>query len=581
MPRHNYKSTKRIRSPAARATNPVVHSAARQELIQIQKKIVARLQDEIQGSIGRVSPTVELYYDEYAKEVEGFERLSSKRELFDACAAADIVYCGDYHTLRQSQQTARKLVEELARRRANVTVALEMVSIEHQPALDEYMAGGIGEDEFLRRVDYGNTWDFAWAPYREILDVCRRKGLRAVAINSDPAASSSHVLERDFAAANVIVSETAARPDALVFVFDGDLHVARDHLPLIVRSALQRRGLKRRAVIVHQNAEPIYWNLAEQGLERVVDVVRIAADCYCVLSATPLVKLQSYLNWEQNHDELCAFSHPTWRVGEGEPDYTEQMHELVTTIAEFLEIQDPGLDDFIVYTTGDLDFLQALERDPRFKPREIAEIRRQIEASESYFIPKANIIYLSDLTLHRAAEEAAHFINTICSGFDGTRRDARDAFFYRTMKEAIGFFGSRIIDHKRYCVSEEDFREFLNANGKKRLDGEGRQLRAIARLVLRHRAAERRQIETRARLARVDSIYRQPPAMSNAVAHALGYIVGDKLYNALISGKMDKKEIRALFYDPLPPGAAEPRYLALVERLNDVDHGVPKQSERF
>jgi hypothetical protein len=573
----NAKLRKEIRSGSAPSA---ARNAARQELIQIQKRIVARLEDEIEESIGRVSPAVALYYEEYWKEVDGFERISSKEELFEACAAADIVYCGDYHTLRQSQQTARKLIEELARRRANVTVALEMVSIEHQAALDQYLEGALDEEAFLKAVDYGNTWDFQWPPYREILDLCRARGLRAVALNSDPAASSAHVLDRDFAAATVIVREARARPDAVIFVLDGDLHVSRDHLPLIVRSLLQERRLARRAVVVHQNAEPIYWKLAEEGLERVVDVVKIADGCFCVLSATPLVKLQSYLNWEQNHQELCGFTHPAWRAAEGGPDHTEQLHELVETIASFLEIKEAGLDDFIVYTTGDLDFLDALARDARFKPREIAEIRRQIEASESYFIPRANIIYLADFSLHCAAEEAAHFINTICAGFDGARRDGRDAFFYNALKEALGFFGSRIIDHRRYCMSEADFREFLKANRRKRLDPPRKTLREVARHVLAHREAERRAFAT-GRRAPAGAIYRLPPALGSAVAHALGYIVGDKLYNALLAGKVTKKEVRALFYDPLPPGAAEGRYFALVERLHDVDHGVPLERERL
>lgn len=576
MRNRNPKVRKDIRARSTRRPK----SAARQELIQIQKRIVARLEDEIEESIGRVSPAVALYYEEYWKEVDGFERLSSKKELLDACAAADIVYCGDYHTLRQSQQTAKKLIEALARRRANVTVALEMVSIEHQAALDQYMAGALDDQSFLKAVDYGNTWDFQWPPYREILQLCRANGLRAVAINSDPAASSSHVLDRDFAAAGVIVAEAKARPDALLFVLDGDLHVSRDHLPLIVRSLLQQDRLARRAVVVHQNAEPIYWKLAEEGLERVVDVVKIAVDCFCVLSATPLVKLQSYLNWEQNHQELCGFTHPAWRAAEGGPDHTEQLHELVTTIASFLAIKEEGLDDFIVYTTGDLDFLDALARDRRFRAREIAEIRRQIEACESYFIPRANIIYLADFSLHCAAEEAAHFINTICSGFDGARREARDAFFYQALKEALGFFGSRIIDHRRYCMSEDDFRELLKANARKRLDERGRQLRDVAHHVLRHRAAERRYFES-GRLVRTGGIYKLPPALQSGVAHALGYIAGDKLYNAMLAGTVSKKEVRALFYDPLAPGTAEGRYLALVERLHDVGHGVPRQSERF
>ncbi|HVY62994.1 MAG TPA: hypothetical protein VHF22_15155, partial [Planctomycetota bacterium] len=103
-----------------------VPTAARSELIAIQQRIVERLKSEIETSLGKLSPAVEIYYDEYFRELTSFERVSSKRELVAACAAADIVYCGDYHTLRQSQDTAAKLVWELLVSGRDVTVAVEM-----------------------------------------------------------------------------------------------------------------------------------------------------------------------------------------------------------------------------------------------------------------------------------------------------------------------------------------------------------------------------------------------------------------------------------------------------------------------
>jgi hypothetical protein len=257
------------------------------------------------------------------------------------------------------------------------------------------------------------------------------------------------------------------------------------------------------------------------------------------------------------------------------------MNELISTIAGFLEIDEPGLDDFSVYTTGDLDFLEKIAKDRRFSAREISEIRRQVKSNESYFIPRANIIYLADLSTPRAAEEAAHFINTICGGFHSGGRDARDAFYYRAVKEAIGFFGSRIIDHKRYCMSFQDFRGFLAVNRGRRLDHDGAFIRKIARLALKHRDAEVRAIGKKRPLGRAGLVYGQPPAIVNGVAHALGYILGDKLYNALVTGIVTKRYVRQLFYDRLLPGRSEERYLELVERLADVDHGVPADGERF
>jgi uncharacterized iron-regulated protein len=586
----------RRRRTARRRFRP---TRARSELIAIQQRIVERLKHEIEDSIGHASPAVGIYYDEYWKELARFERISSKAELMDSCAAADIVYCGDYHTLRQSQATACKIIWELLLRGRDVTVALEMVGSKHQGVLDQYLAGFIDDPAFLKAVDYQNTWDFHWEPYRRLLGLCRREGLRVIAINSEPEDVNNRLIERDFHAAQLIAEASIARPESLVFVLTGDLHVARDHLPLIVDSVLQRRGQQRKRLVVHQNAETIYWKLAEQGLERKADVVQIGPDCYCVFSATPLVKLQSYVNWEQNHRELSRVVRPDTKnrvpVTAGdldeddpeededdEPDYSEQLQEIVATIAGFLEIEEKGkLDDFSVYTTGELDFLATLSRDKRFTGREIADIKRQVKSSESYFIPKANIIYLATLTLHTAAEEATHFINSICAGFDEAPREPRDAFYYRAVKEALGFFGSRIIDHKRYCMSFEDFEDFLRANRGRRLDLTAHMTRVIGRLALRHRKAELAWLKRGGTIGAVGGIYRGPAAVVNGVSHALGYVLGDKLYNALVAGVVNKRFIKELFYDRLTPGTAELRYLTLVERLNGVQHGVPAEAERF
>ena len=109
-----------------------------------------------------------------------------------------------------------------------------------------------------------------------------------------------HLLERDFRTAKVVAREIEEHPDALVIVFDGDLHVARDHLPFIVENYMQHeRGFDPppQQLIIHQNAEDIYWRLAKERREREINVVRLAHDSYCVLNASPIEKLQSYLNW--------------------------------------------------------------------------------------------------------------------------------------------------------------------------------------------------------------------------------------------------------------------------------------------
>ncbi|MHC4393677.1 MAG: ChaN family lipoprotein, partial [Planctomycetota bacterium] len=403
-------------------------NAARHELIVIQQGIAERLQQEIENSVGEISPMLELYYQEYWRELQAFETVSSRADLVEACLDAAIVYCGDYHSLSASQRTATKLIEEIADSGRAVTVAIEMVHSEHQYVLDRYQRGEINEAAFLEGVEYRKRWDFQWAPYRDLLAVCRERGIAVRAINTDPGESSTRILERDFHAAERITALTEASEDRLVFVLDGDLHVASEHLPMVVRSMLHTRGVQREHVIVHQNAEPIYWQLAEQGLEQLIDVVRVAADVYCVFSATPIVKLQSYLNWQHDHAELHHYLDPMWLGDEDDEhshDYAEQVHEIVRTIADFLHIKHDGLQDLTVFTTRDLDFLDALERDERLTPHAIETVKAHVKAGESYFVPGINVIYLADQSLYAAAEEATHFVNSVLAGFDTAPREPR------------------------------------------------------------------------------------------------------------------------------------------------------------
>lgn len=556
-------------------------SNARQELISIQREIVARLKNDIHAQVGGLPPAVQVYYDEYWREISQFERVSSWQELMATCARADLIYCGDYHTLRNAQETAERLICELVKSGREVVVALELVPAIHQHHLDAFMRRKMTERAFLKAIDYDNAWAFPWAPYRKLLRTCRRLGLRLVAINSEPDDfAPDRVIERDMHAAQIIVGETVANPNALLFVLDGDLHVVTDHLPLIVTSMLNDHAQQpRRQVVVHQNAEPIYWQLAEEGLERLVDVVRIDRDCYCVFSATPLVALQSYLLWQEDHAELTDMTAPFWQQNRVNPNgVVERVHQIVETLSRFLEIEHEGLDNFEVFTTCDLDFLEVLHTNPQFTPAMIEEIRRHVRASESYFIPIANIVYLADLSLFRAAEEATHFLNCLVAGFSFEPRTIRDAFYYQAMREALGFFGSRMIDPRRHCVTEEDFLVFLQEARGRCLDEVDSQVRDLAKLVVRHLEAERYAHAGKSGGPRRGSLFSKPLTLLSALAHAIGYILGDKLYNAVMNGVVSRGEVRELFADPLPPDRSERAYFAWTKRLANIEDRWPSQA---
>ncbi|MCX7703871.1 MAG: ChaN family lipoprotein, partial [Planctomycetota bacterium] len=252
----------------------------REELIRIQKRLVKRLKEEIRHYVREDTPILQKYRDEYEREVRRYARIATQRELIEAVKDSDIVYCGDYHTLAQSQRTPIKILEQVVKERKEIILCLEVVMIKHQKHLDDFIAGRISEAEFLKRIDYAHTWGFLWNRYKIIFDFVKKEKIGAVAINSEPRGIERRLLERDRKAAEVIVGQTKSHPSALIFVLDGDWHIAQSHLPYQVELLLKREKLTRKTLTIFQNAEKIYWQLVNRRLEHRVDVVQLSKGKY-------------------------------------------------------------------------------------------------------------------------------------------------------------------------------------------------------------------------------------------------------------------------------------------------------------
>ena len=615
----------------------------RRDLLAIQRRLWRRLKREITATIAENPANVEIYQEEYERDLQRYERLSSKRELVRACAEADLVYLGDYHTLPQAQKTLVKLLLALSRLNREVVLGMELVHIKDQAHLDRYLEdmNPASEAEFLRAIDYRRTWDFDWPPYREVFQVAQRRGIRVLGINSDPSDhSQDHLLERDFRTSQVVVEEIKRNPEALIVIFDGDLHVARDHLPLLVDNDLRRAGLKpRKRVIVHQNAEEIWWQLARERNED-VNVVALAADAFCVFNASPIEKLHSYLSWVSEQEVLEApLMTSAWEFPSdvdlelGDPDqddeddddeetaedreeervveYTEQVHRLVTTVARFLDIERDDLSDFELFTVNDLDFLGFVdgEEGPAFTERELEDIKRQILSNESYFIPKGDVIYLADFSVVNATEEATHFLHHRCSQYAWEKpRSLAVDFYFRVLTEALGFFGSKVIVPTRECWREKDCELYVERHRAKERErrrsraesGESEPnpqdtgiLQAIpeervkilanqrltlraSRLLLRHKKLEQRYL-SEGEWPGAGRCLTQPTEVHLLLTHMLGHMLGDKLYSGMIRGVVSKDTIRQLFYEPLEqPGVGLARYLELIAKTKDIPHGLPR-----
>jgi hypothetical protein len=551
---------------------------ALREEISFHKEMVRRLKREI-SLIDRHSRRK--YIREFDEEFSGYDELSSLDDLTMAAYQADIIYIGDYHALRQSQTFVARMLDEIARRSRNVHLGMEMIFGRHQRVLDQWVAGEVSEKEFLQRIRYHLDWGYDWGSFRQILDVAKQHRIAVLALDCEPRSGFRYIRKRDLYAAQKIVAVAESDPLAKIVVVFGESHLAAGHLPARVRELLRAKNLERRDLVVVQNIERIYWELAEEGHQH-VDVVRCSPSSYCVFNASPLAKYESY---RQTIDRWKAES-----VDEAELDLTPTIYSMVDRILRFLRLdkykhclQREGsflellVDAFPeVYSNMDLEQFQDVLRASELNATQMSEVNYHVGRNGSCYVPQLNAIFIGKFNLVHGGEEASHFVNMALKGEiyerGGRKYPQADLFYVTVLEEALGFFGSKLIDPSRNHFFETEFYRYHKMSPAmiERETRYGyREFREIIDFILLHKRFERSYQEFDDVPDNLLQGIQSTGERFSILTHELGYFLGQQLYDGYHAGRIRRRELVALFRRSFEAGGeALSVYLDLVERLS-------------
>ena len=239
----------------------------RHEVVRVRKEIHRRNRKRINDSVLGYTKAFRTYENRYHAAIQSYQCRIKLEELDRALARANIVYFGDYHTLKQAQRSFLRLLRRLPSERP-VSIGLEMLQHRHQGYIDQFLAGSIDEKTFLACIEFDPEDMFGnWETYREIFELARERHYRIIGIDASRARGTSKSLRaRDAFAARRLVREHRHHPDHLQLVLIGEMHIAPAHLPLAVQTELTKQDYdETEAVIIYQNAEQIYWHLQERG----------------------------------------------------------------------------------------------------------------------------------------------------------------------------------------------------------------------------------------------------------------------------------------------------------------------------
>jgi uncharacterized iron-regulated protein len=113
-------------------------------------------------------------YDARHKRFSDFETLATE------AAHADVVFLGEHHDDASTHHMELALLQAIARRRANVVLTLEMFERDVQPILDQYLAGAITEEAFLKA---SRPWPNYASDYRPLIEFARVHRWKVIAAN--------------------------------------------------------------------------------------------------------------------------------------------------------------------------------------------------------------------------------------------------------------------------------------------------------------------------------------------------------------------------------------------------------------
>ncbi|MBP7127172.1 ChaN family lipoprotein [Myxococcota bacterium] len=481
---------------------------------------------------------------------------------------ARVILVGDYHTLRQSQRGFLRVIRATRSRR--LVLGLEFVSARYQRAVDDYVAGRIDDEAFLRRTRYTRSWPSyqVWPNFRPIFELARQRQARVVALDCPPEECGT-VWSRSAFAAWRIAETLRETPGSKMAVLMGEAHLAPDHLPRELRQAMDRLGVRGDVLVIHQNLDELWFRMVARGIQDRVDVVRLGEGRFFIPVSTPIAAQASFL--------AAVAGEEAGTVEDGAGIRREFGHYL-RMLARFLGVR-PGrsLAGVTVCGPGNLESVLALES--RVDPETFRLIRRQVLAGESLCLPEWGLVYLAQTGPTHLGEEAAHFLKvSLSSGSVPT--DPVDFLYGRMIHEALGYLGSKVFNPKRKPPSLKLLRK-----RRRREPGDPEEAAAMSaplsvavHLAGWHRARDWRKDFRRDSFDRylktldvVDGVGDLGPEILGPLVHLLGYDMGERIWTAFRNGELPVGKIRDLFRADLEaPGVAFDRWHRLAMSLRSV-----------
>jgi hypothetical protein len=521
-------------------------ASLKRQWLSTRRHLLMQVKGRVDAYGGGLPAGAKSYQKAFEHEFRGPWQLASMAELVDCFHPGSLALAADFHAFAQSQRVHLRLLRQLPAG-AKVVLALECLESRHQSAVDDFMDGKISEEKFLKVIDWDKRWGFPWKNYEPLFRLARDRQWQVCAINLHCEEQKlAGLRRRDQHVAKQLGKAHRRFSGHFIYCVFGEMHLAQRHLPAQLTGQIQK------IIRIFQNSEALYFKMAALGKEQDAELLRRGSDKYCIQSSPPWVKWQSYLIYLE-HSEDLSLQHEDGIPSEA----TDQIKEYTQLLMNDLQDSAPvNLDDLAVYSGGDdrvvLSF-QSLAAPLKTLARE------HVRAERSFYLPEAGFSYLSRASVNHAASLAGLYMQAKISG----RRQSPWRFpeHLRALiyLEALGYFSSKLINHRRKCESLQDLQKQFESMKSKDSGWE------IFKLILDTRLAD--VMRLKGQKLRHKGFKPKRPFSFCEAARSLGHIMGERLYRSFHNNEWSKADVLTLFAQDLFSADFDQQYYKFLSRV--------------
>src|SRR5947209_18869063 len=90
-----------------------------------------------------------------------------------------------------------RTIGQLASVCSRLAVGLELIQVQHQAAVDDYLSGRISDHLFKEKIRFGKEWGLAWNSYLAVLKLARDQQIPCIGLDAGHRGDLRSLVRRD------------------------------------------------------------------------------------------------------------------------------------------------------------------------------------------------------------------------------------------------------------------------------------------------------------------------------------------------------------------------------------------------